>query len=224
MKLSPLVLLTWLFLLGAAPPTVMVTPDPPRLGVPLSITFTLADAETTLAGLPDLGSLALLLPPQRVGHELRLLLMPLRGGEVTLPSLPLLHGSATQSATPLITFKVIDDLATDATLAPIRKRSTPAPMQSWPDFLYAGIGGLLLVSGAIWLRWRQTLQQSPAPEGDALLARWQQQLAPHLATSSQARELYTEIERRRFAPPAADTAATLEQLRAAMTAVLGGTP
>ena len=224
MKHSPLVLLTWLFLLGAAPPTVTLTPDPPRLGVPLSITFTLEDAETTLAGLPDLGSLALLLPPQRVGHELRLLLMPMRGGEVTLPSLPLVRGSATQSATPLLTFEVIDDLPTDAALAPIRQRTTPAATQSWPVFLYTGIGALLLASGAIWLRWRRKLQQSPTPEGDALLATGHQQLAPHLAPSSQARELYTEIERRRFAPPATDAAATLEQLRAAIAACLGEAP
>lgn len=224
MKPFLLILFACLLLLGAAPPTVAVHPDPPRLGAPLSITFTLADAETTLAGLPDLGSLALLLPPQRDGRELRLLLMPMRSGETTLPSLPLVRGSATQSATPLITFKVIDDLPADATLAPIRKRSTPAPMQSWPAFLSTGIGGLLVVAGVLWMRRSRKFQQVPAPAGDALLAVWQQQLAPHLATSITACELHAEIEQLRFAPPSGDEAATRERLHAAVTAFHGGTP
>lgn len=224
MKLSPFILLTCLFLLGAAPPRVTVTPDPPRLGVPLSITFTLADAETTLAGIPDLGSLALLIPPQRDGLELRLLLMPMRSGEVTLPSLPLVRGSATQSATPLITFKVMDDLAADATLAPIRRRTLPATAPSWPIVLGSGIGCLLLAGVVFWFWRKQNRSVSLPPTGDALLAHWQAQLTPHLATSSQARELHAELERRRFAPPSADTAATLEALQAAVTDCLGGTP
>ncbi len=223
MKPFLFILFAWLFLLGAAPPTVTVTPDPPRLGVPLSITFTLEDAEATLAGLPDLGSLALLIPPQREGRELRLLLMPMRSGEVTLPSLPLVRGSATQSATPLLTFKVMDDLAADATLAPIRRRTLPATAPSWPIVLGSGIGCLLLAGVLFWYWRRQNRSASLPPTGDALLAYWQAQLIPLLATSSQAQELHSELERRRFAPPAADDAATLESLRATVMDLLGET-
>ena len=63
--------------------------DPPtaEVGIPLTISISLPDATTELVGYPDLGSFALLTPPERSGNSFTFRLLPLRPGSQSIPAL-----------------------------------------------------------------------------------------------------------------------------------------
>lgn len=212
-----LVLPLALLLCAAHPAGVTVAPDPPLLGRPLAVTFSLVDAETTLAGLPALGSFELLLPPHLDHGTLRLLLLPMRPGLQTLPPLPLHQGGSARSATPELALTVHDDLPADALPAPLLSATAP-PAPAARSALFAALAGLLLIgAGALLLRWRRHRPRPlPAPTDDERLAGLQRRLEPLLATDPVAAELHRQLLQLRFAPGAA-TPQQLQELQAAVT-------
>lgn len=206
--------LLWLLclplLLGAAPPQPTVEPPAPLLGRPCTVSVPLPDATTTLVGLPALGAFELLLPPQRDGAALRLLLLPLRPGIQTLPALPLLAQGAPLATAPL-TVTVVDDLPAEL---------TPAPLLAAPDAgdtrrsSWAWLLLLLLpaVAAGIWVR-RKRPVSPPAPTCDEELAALARRLAACDPGSAAVQQLLAEITAGRFGPAGLTTAAATALLQ-----------
>lgn len=219
----PLALLGAL-LIAAAPVPVHLTPDPPRLGVPLLLTVELPDASTELAGLPPLAPFELLEPPRREGRQLRLLLLPMRPGEQTIPSLPLRQEATGQLATAGLTVTVAEAVPADAAPAPLKP--LPGGGRTFTPWLAA----LLLPLLAALLLWRRHSHAKPSPPrlaeltGEALLTELQRRLTAAVGIpAAQQLELAQRLERLRFAPVAADEE-SVRRLLADFLAATGEAP
>jgi hypothetical protein len=186
--------------LGLAAPVVHLDPPAPILGKPLSIIITLEDEETTLAGLPDLGAFEPLAPPLHRGQEIRLVVLPMRAGLREIPPFPLQVGTARQIETAALRVTVLEGIAQNAAIAPLKRRPFPL-VGSGPGGWIAISTVILLLLGtgtALFWRWwqRPNFFKLPLPVQLAQLEVRAQQLpfspARHL--------LLAEIEERRFAP------------------------
>jgi hypothetical protein len=199
---------------------VTVTPDPPLLGRPLAIDFTLDNPDATLAGLPALGSFELLVPPRCSNGTLHLLLLPMRPGLQTFPALPLQHGGSGSSATAPLPLQIVEGLAEGATLAPLLTTTKP-PDRAFRPLWWLMLPALAMMFGVFWRRHRQRRRQpSTPPTIDTRLATLQHRLEPLLATHAAARSLNERLQLLRFGPAAA-TVADLAELESAL-ATLGG--
>ena len=183
-----------------AAPLVHLDPPSPILGKPLSIIITLDDEETVLAGLPDLGPFEPLAPPLHSGQEIRLVVLPMRPGIREIPPFPLQVGTAQQIETPALRVTVLEGIAQDATVAPLKRRPFP--------LVGSGPGGLIIIatiilllfgtSAALFWRWwqRPNFFKIPLPLQLAQLDK----RARKLPLSPGRTQLLAEIEERRFAP------------------------
>lgn len=193
-------LILWFFLCGAAPVPVL-TPDRPCLGSPLLVAIPLPDAGTELAGLPDLGSFALLAPPRRSEGELQILLLPMRPGLRTLPSFPLHQGRSRQWATEPLELSVSECLDADAEAAPLMDLPPPKeddiPLR---PLVLLTAGALLL--GLMWrlARLRRLLSRRKEQDPATRLTVLQRRLDLIPDDSAERRLLAGRLERLRFGP------------------------
>lgn len=186
--------------LGLAAPVVHLDPPSPILGKPLSIIITLEDEETALAGLPDLGPFEPLAPPLHRGQEIRLVVLPMRPGIREIPPFPLQVGTARQIETAALRVTVLEGIAQDATIAPLKRRPFPLVGSGPGGWIAIGTIFLLLLgtSAALFWRWwhRPNFFKLPlAVQLAQLDAR-----ARKLPASPERTRLLTEIKERRFAP------------------------
>lgn len=183
-----------------AAPILHLDPPSPLLGKPLSIIITLDDEETFLAGLPDLGPFEPLAPPLHRGREIRLVVLPMRPGICEIPPFPFQVGTARQIESAPLSLTVLEGIALDASVAPLKRR--PLPLVGSGPGVWIGISACVLVlfgTGATLLwRWWQRPSFSDLPRAIQLaqLGTRACQLRPSAARS----HLLTEIEVRRFAP------------------------
>lgn len=206
-----------LLLCGAVP--VQVEPPQPRLGLPFTLIVTLPDTETELAGLPPLGSCELLLPPTRDGATLRLLLLPLRPGALTLPSLPLRQGATVRNATVPLQIEVRDDLSASLSAAPLHDLpQRPVGRRNWLVVVALAVAATTLV----WSirRRRRAPQAPPLPEAERRLADLARRLEQVAADDATVATLRRSVERLRFGPLPPSTA-EIDALEVAIT-TLGG--
>lgn len=193
-------LILWIFLSGASPVPVL-TPERPCLGSPFLVAIPLPDAGTELAGLPDLGSFALLGPPRRSEGELQILLLPMRPGLRTLPSFPLHQGRSRQWATEPLELTVSECLDAESVAAPLMDLPPPEEddIPLLPLVLLTA-GALLL--GLIWrlARIRSLLSGQKEEDPATRLADLQRRLDLIPDASAERRLLAGRLERLRFAP------------------------
>jgi len=194
-----------------AAPVVHLDPPSPILGKPLSIIITLEDEETRLAGLPDLGAFEPLAPPLHQGLEIRLVVLPMRPGSREIPPFPLQVGTARQIETATLQVTVLEGIAQNAAIAPLKRRPFPL-VGSGPGgwIALATVVILLLGTGAalFWRWWqRPNFFKLPLPNQLAQL----EARAHRLPFSPERNRLLTEIEERRFAP-LVNTAADIQRL------------
>lgn len=214
-------LILWIFLSGAAPVPVL-TPERPCLGSPLLVAIPLPDAGTELAGLPDLGSFALLAPPRRSEGELRILFLPMRPGLQTLPSFPLHQGRSRQWATPPLELAVSECLDADSPAAPLMELPPPEEddIPLWPLLLLTA-GALLL--GLIWrlARLRRLLSCRKGEDPATCLTALQRRLDEIPDGSPERRLLAGRLERLRFGPGLKQTK-EIDELEAAIESLEKG--
>jgi hypothetical protein len=193
-------LILWILLSGAAPVPVL-TPESPCLGSPLLVAIPLPDAETELAGLPDLGSFALLAPPRRSEGELQILLLPMRPGLRTLPSFPLHQGRSRQWATESRELSVSECLDVDAEAAPLMDLPPPEEDDIPLRPLALLTAGALLL-GLVWrlARLRRLLSCRKEEDPATRLTDLQRRLDLIPDASAERRLLAGRLERLRFGP------------------------
>ena len=183
-----------------AAPVVHLDPPSPILGKPLSIIITLEDEETTLAGLPDLGAFEPLAPPLHRGPEIRLVVLPMRAGDREIPPFPLQVGTARQIETPALRVTVLEGIAQNAAIAPLKRRPFPLVGSGPGGWIAIGTVVLLLLGtgAAFFWRWwhRPNFFKLPlAIQLAQLDARVRK-----LPFSPERKFLLAEIKERRFAP------------------------
>lgn len=183
-----------------ATPVVHLDPPSPILGKPLSIIITLEDEETTLAGLPDLGAFEPLAPPLHRGQEIRLVVLPMRPGIREIPPFPLQVGTARQIETAALRVTVLEGIAQNAAIAPLKRRPFPLVGSGPGGWIVIGTVLLLLLgtSAALFWRWwqRPNFYKFPLPVQLAQL----ELRALQLPFSPKRNLLLAEIKERRFAP------------------------
>jgi hypothetical protein len=184
-----------------AAPVVHLDPPTPILGKPLSIIITLEDEETVLAGLPDLSPFEPLAPPLHRGQEIRLVVLPMRPGEREIPPFPLQVGTARQIETAALRVTVLEGIAKDAAIAPLKRRPFPLVGSGPGSWILVAVIVLLLLgtSAALFWRWwwqRPNFFKLSQSVQLAQLAARAGQLQPSPARS----RLRAEIDERRFAP------------------------
>ena len=103
-----------------------VSPPIAEVGTPLTISITLPEETTKLAGFPDLEPFALLGLPERTGKTLTLHLLPLRPGQHAIPALTFQTGQRRDST--VATLLVIEAPAALDTPHPLR----PLPESEQP--------------------------------------------------------------------------------------------
>jgi hypothetical protein len=191
--------------LGLAAPVVHLDPPSPILGKPLSIIITLEDEETTLAGLPDLGPFEPLAPPLHRGREIRLVVLPMRAGSREIPPFPLQVGTARQIETAAVRVTVLEGIAQDAAIAPLKRRPFPLVGSGPGGWIAIGTVVLLLLGtgAALFWRWWQRPNFFKLPMA-VQLAQLEAR-ARKLPVSPERTRLLTEIKERRFAPLASTT-------------------
>lgn len=183
-----------------ASPVLRLDPPAPILGKPLSIIITLDDEETFLAGLPDLGPFEPLAPPLQSGREIRLVVLPMRPGNLEIPPFPLQVGTARQIETAPFPVAVLEGIALDAGIAPLKRR--PFPIVGSGPGLWIGLAALLLLiigtGVTLFLRWwrRPDFFKLPRATQLAQLKTRASQLRPTPGRT----DLLREIEVHRFAP------------------------
>lgn len=183
-----------------ATPSLHLDPPTPILGKPLSIIISLDDEETSLAGLPDLGPFEPLAPPLHQGQEVRLVVLPMRGGVLEIPPFPLQVGTSRQIETTSLRVTVLEGIAQDAVIAPLKRRPFPLVGSGPGGWIAAGILLLFLfgLSAALFWRWWQRPNFFKLPT-DIQLAQLEAGLHRLPATSERAL-LLAEVEERRFSP------------------------
>lgn len=207
--------------LGLAAPVVHLDPPSPILGKPLSIIITLDDEETALAGLPDLGPFEPLAPPLHRGMEIRLVVLPMRAGVREIPPFPLQVGTARQIETAALRVTVLEGIAQNAAIAPLKRR--PFPLVGSGPGVWIAIATIFLLlfgtSAALFWRWwqRPNFFKLPLPIQLAQL----ETIAKQLPFSPARSLLLAEIEERRFAP-LASSADDIFRLRHQLLALLAG--
>lgn len=177
--------------------------DPPtvEIGTLVTLSISLPSESTTLVGLPDLGSFALLEPPVRSGNILTLKLLPLRPGELTIPPFPFQTGQRLESTNAI-------RLSVEAPFVP----ESAHPLRPLPEETYqdnslwkmitsiAGFATLALLIAAS-LRYRRPKTIDPVCDLNdrfAVLARAVQQVRDH--DDPEWDRLCRRIDRSRFAP------------------------
>lgn len=207
--------------LGLAAPVVHLDPPAPILGKPLSIIITLDDEETALAGLPDLGAFEPLAPPLHRGQEIRLVVLPMRAGILEIPPFPLQVGTARQIETAALRVTVLEGIAQNAAIAPLKRR--PFPLVGSGPGVWIAIGTVFLLllgtGAALFWRWwqRPNFFKLPLPIQLAQL----ETIAQQLPFSPERNLLLAEIEERRFAP-LASSADDIMRLRHQLLSLLAG--
>lgn len=183
-----------------AAPTLHLDPPSPILGKPLSIIITLEDEETFLAGLPDLGPFEPLAPPLHSGREIRLVVLPMRPGSREIPPFPLQVGTARQIETEALRVTVLEGIAQNAGIAPLKRRPFPLVGSGPGVWIVIGTIGLLLLGAGATLFWRWWQRPDffklPLAVQLAQLGVRAGQLPP----SPERTRLLAEIEVRRFSP------------------------
>jgi hypothetical protein len=207
--------------LALAAPVVHLDPPSPILGKPLSIIITLEDEETLLAGLPDLGSFEPLAPPLHRGQEIRLVVLPMRPGIREIPPFPLQVGTARQIETAALRVTVLEGIARDAAIAPLKRRPFPLVGSGPGGWIAIGTVVLLLLVASIALFWRwwhrPNFFKLPLPLQLAQL----EARARKLPVSPPRTRLLAEIEERRFAP-LSSTAGDIVRLHQQLLSLLPG--
>lgn len=204
-----------------AAPVVHLDPPAPILGKPLSIIIALEDEETTLAGLPDLGAFEPLAPPLHRGQEIRLVVLPMRAGSREIPPFPLQVGTARQIETTALRVTVLEGIAQNAAIAPLKRR--PFPLVGSGPGVWIAIATIFLLllgtSAALFWRWwqRPNFFKLPLPLQLVQL----ETIAKQLPFSPERSLLLAEIEERRFAP-LASSADDIVRLRHQLLALLTG--
>lgn len=204
-----------------AEPVVHLDPPAPILGKPLSIIISLEDGETTLAGLPDLGAFEPLAPPLHRGQEIRLVVLPMRAGIREIPPFPLQVGTARQIETAALRVTVLEGIAQNAAIAPLKRR--PFPLVGSGPGVWIAIATIFLLllgtSAALFWRWwqRPNFFKLPLPVQLVQL----ETIAKQLPFSPERSLLLAEIEERRFAPLASN-AEDIVRLRHQLLSLLAG--
>lgn len=186
--------------LAVAVPLVRLDPPSPILGKPLTIIITLEDEETTLAGLPDLGPFEPLAPPLRSGQEIRLVVLPLRPGIREIPPFPLQVGTARQIETTALRVTVLEGIAQNAAIAPLKRRPFPLVGSGPGGWILAGTIVLLLLGTAATLFWRWWHRPNFFKLPLAVQLAQLDARARKLPYSAERNRLLVEIKERRFAP------------------------
>lgn len=186
--------------LGLAAPVVHLDPPSPILGKPLSIIITLEDEETALAGLPDLGAFEPLAPPLHRGREIRLVVLPMRPGSREIPPFPLQVGTARQIETAMLRVTVLEGIAQDAAIAPLKRRPFPLVGSGPGGWIAVGTGVLLLFGAGAALFWRWWRRPNFFKLPLAIQLAQLEARVRILPTSPARSRLLAEIEERRFAP------------------------
>ena len=180
-----------------------VSIDPPtaEIGMPLTVSISLPSATTTLVGLPDLGSFALLEPPKQNDKRFTIRLLPLRSGDQTLPSFSFQSGQRREATNIIV-------LTVEATEIP----ETPHPLRPFPETagqnssserlipLFIGFAILMLLL-ILALRYRRPnigMQTGDPQDPFSLLARAVHQARIH--TDPDWEQLCRQIDRVRFGP------------------------
>ena len=196
-------------LLGIVPcqaaPVVQLDPPSPILGRPLSIIITLEDEETTLAGLPDLGTFEPLAPPLHRGTEIRLVVLPMRPGIREIPPFPLQVGTARQIETEAVRVTVLEGIAQDAAIAPLKRRPFPLVGSGPGGWIAIGTVFLLLLGTGAALLWRWWHRPNFFKLPPAIQLAQLKNIALQLPFSLERNLLLVEIEERRFAPLASSS-------------------
>lgn len=185
-----------------AAPTLHLDPPSPILGKPLTIIISLDDDETVLSGLPDLGVFEPLAPPLRNGNEIRLVVLPMRAGVRELPPFPLQVGTARQIETAAMRVTILEGIAQNAAIAPLKRRPFPLVGSGPGGWIIAGSILLLLIGAAgtfFWRWWHRPdfFKLPPAVQLAQLNTR-----ARKLQPTAERSLLLDEIRERRFAPVA----------------------
>lgn len=208
---------------AAAPPQIRLDPAAPVFGRPVTIIIPLSDHETTLAGLPELGTFEPLAPPIRSDGEIRIVVLPMRPGEQEIPPFPLQVGRSRLIDTAPLVVTVLEGIAQNAAPAPFKRRPIPLVGSGpgrWVVILLAAIGGSLL---AIYLyrRWktRQILEKLPTQAQLQLLRKRLLNTPPEPGRDA----LLAEIDVLRFAPVEV-SAERLAELRKIVTGLLKRQP
>jgi hypothetical protein len=183
-----------------AAPVVHLDPPSPILGKPLSIIITLEDEETALAGLPDLGPFEPLAPPLHQGREIRLVVLPMRAGMREIPPFPLQVGTARQIETTSLRVTVLEGIAQNATIAPLKRRPFPLVGSGPGGWIAIGTVALLVfgASAALFWRWWQRPDFFKLPL--ALQLAQLEARVRKLPFSPERNFFLAEIKERRFAP------------------------
>ena len=183
-----------------AGPSVHLDPPAPILGKPLSIIITLDDDETTLAGLPDLGAFEPLAPPLHRGQEIRLVVLPMRAGDREIPPFPLQVGTARQIETAALRVTVLEGIAQDAAIAPLKRRPFPLVGSGPGGWIAISTVVLLLLGAGAALFWRWWHRPNFFKFPLAIQLAQLEARAHQLPFSPVRNHLLAEIEERRFAP------------------------
>lgn len=204
-----------------ATPVVHLDPPSPILGKPLSIMITVEDEETLLAGLPDLGAFEPLAPPLQRGREIRLVVLPMRPGSREIPPFPLQVGTARQIETAALRVTVLEGIAQDAAIAPLKRR--PFPLVGSGPGVWIAIGTVFLLllgtGAALFWRWwhRPNFFKLPLTIQLSQL----ETIAQQLPFSPERNLLLAEIEERRFSP-LSSSADDIFRLRHQLLSLLAG--
>jgi hypothetical protein len=191
--------------LGLALPVVHLDPATPILGKPLSIIITLEDEETALAGLPDLGPFEPLAPPLHRGREIRLVVLPMRAGSREIPPFPLQVGTARQIETAAVHVTVLEGIAQDAAIAPLKRLPFPLVGSGPGGWIAIGAVFLLLLGTGAALFWRWWQRPSFFKLPQAVQLAQLDARARKLPVSPERTILLIDLRERRFAPLASTT-------------------
>lgn len=183
-----------------AAPVVHLDPPSPILGKPLSIIITLEDEETFLSGLPDLGPFEPLAPPLHNGKEIRLVVLPMRPGSREIPPFPLQVGTARQIETAALHVTVLEGIARNADIAPLKGRPFPLVGSGPGIWIFIGAVTLLVLGITTTLLWRWWHRPDFFKFPLALQLSQLATRVGELPPSTERTHLLTEIEERRFAP------------------------
>lgn len=197
--------LVWIVVAASQLAALPLSVDPPtaEVGIPLTVSISLPDATTELIGFPDLGSFALLAPPERSGNNITLHLLPLRPGIQSIPALPFRTGQH-RVTTDAVTLSVAAPPVPDRP-HPLRPLPEPAREQQKRSnnllfSITAGFAALGLVL-TLFLRRRRAQIAQPAPDLDEQFA----QLAAAVSLiqdidNPEWHRFCRQLERSRFAP------------------------